>query len=131
MNCFRHHERGAVGICKSCGKGLCSVCAAELPDGLACKGSCEARVDLLNRIITRNSQTLSATRQQVKIAGASAILLGVVYAMFGVWAYLGYRQIPLACFSGLSGIIFIIFGLGRLSRKAQYPRAETEASDTR
>jgi hypothetical protein len=27
MRCFYHHDKEAVGSCKSCGKGLCPECA--------------------------------------------------------------------------------------------------------
>lgn len=49
MHCFVHDTLTAVGICKNCGRGLCTRCAADLPNGLACSGRCEpavARIDL-------------------------------------------------------------------------------------
>lgn len=41
MICFKHEDRAAVGICKSCGKAVCKTCAIEFPKGLACSAECE------------------------------------------------------------------------------------------
>ncbi|MBI5933960.1 MAG: hypothetical protein HY867_09655 [Chloroflexi bacterium] len=37
MNCFNHPDVPAVGVCKTCQKGLCIVCAYDLGNGIACK----------------------------------------------------------------------------------------------
>jgi len=47
MKCFYHPERDAVGVCKSCGKGLCGECAAEVGGKLACKDKCEDQAKAL------------------------------------------------------------------------------------
>jgi hypothetical protein len=47
MKCFDHQDRDAVGICKSCNKGLCRQCAADLGNGLACLNRCEDRARVL------------------------------------------------------------------------------------
>lgn len=44
MKCFRHPENDALGSCKQCCKGLCSLCAVDLGVGLSCKGACEQSV---------------------------------------------------------------------------------------
>ncbi len=54
MNCFNHTEVAAVGICKSCYKGLCPECAIELTDGIACANSCASKVEELNTAIEQN-----------------------------------------------------------------------------
>lgn len=36
MQCFLHSTEAAVGICKSCGKGVCRTCAVKVDRGLAC-----------------------------------------------------------------------------------------------
>ena len=68
MNCFNHSDHAAVGICKSCGKALCRDRMTEMPHGLACKGACEPRVQLMNRIIDNNARILSVARAQTKMA---------------------------------------------------------------
>jgi len=45
MNCWRHRDRVAVGVCRACGKGLCAEgCAREGDDGLHCDDACGARL---------------------------------------------------------------------------------------
>ena len=60
MNCFNHPEKPAIGVCKSCYKGLCAECVAPLPNGLACRDTCEARVTLMNQMIDNNQKVLAA-----------------------------------------------------------------------
>ncbi|MGB0494777.1 MAG: hypothetical protein ACPGJI_00365 [Kangiellaceae bacterium] len=42
MICFNHRENQSIGICKSCGKAVCSDCAIEFSKGLACSIECES-----------------------------------------------------------------------------------------
>lgn len=41
MRCFNHQDREAVGICRSCRRGICVECAHEVGKSLACTGQCE------------------------------------------------------------------------------------------
>jgi prefoldin subunit 5 len=51
MRCFYHEEKQAVGLCKSCGKGICKECAVDLTTALACRGHCEESVrSIIQRI---------------------------------------------------------------------------------
>ena len=127
MKCYNHSERSAVGICKSCGKGICHECVAVLPNGLACKGMCESRVELLNQIIEKNSQTMAVTGLQLKITGLTSILFGVVMLVLGVLHYARGEDMLLASVLGLPGILFVGHGFARLSRKARYPSTEPPA----
>jgi hypothetical protein len=52
MRCFYHEQKEAVGICKSCGKGICKKCAVDFKKGLACRGHCEKTVrSIIQKII--------------------------------------------------------------------------------
>ena len=45
MNCFRHRDRVAVGVCAACGKALCGEdCAHDGPLGLHCDAACARRL---------------------------------------------------------------------------------------
>ena len=121
MNCFKHNDLVAVGICKSCGKGVCLECAAPQTNGLACKRECETRVELLNRIVDNNIKTLSAARYQTKSTGLLGVLAGLVFLAFaGVWAFRdGYAL--LAAFLAGTGVLMVVTGIVRLNRKSAYP----------
>lgn len=119
MNCFHHPDRPAVGICKSCGRGLCPACAAAMPDGLACRGACEGRVRLLNRIVDSNERVLSAANAQVKSSGLFILLMGVVFCLFG-FLPLALHGSTSTLFIGILGVCFALYGALRLLRRSQY-----------
>jgi hypothetical protein len=49
MKCFRHNNSEAIGICKNCGKGLCTFCVVDLGYGLACIDSCQDAVKAIHQ----------------------------------------------------------------------------------
>jgi len=126
MNCFKHADRPALGLCKSCGKGLCSECLVEVPDGLACKckNQCEDRVNLINQIINNNQKVLSAANVQVKSSGIFILLLGILFCLFGFLPILISGNTS-TIFMGLLGLFFAVYGIIRLIKKSQqYPQAK-------
>ncbi len=113
MNCFNHPDQPALGLCKSCGRGLCRSCLTEVPDGLACKNRCEARVNLINSIIDNNKKTLAAANVQIRSSTLFLIVMGVLFCVFGF--------LPLVIsgekgtiFIGVMGLVFLVTGLLRL-----------------
>jgi len=82
VNCFQHPGVVAVGLCKNCHRGLCPECAAPAPNGLACRGRCEAEVEALDQIVQR-SKTAYAKAAGLYQRGA------YVLAVFG-FACVGY-----------------------------------------
>lgn len=127
MNCFNHGGVPAIGICKACGKALCGECLAEVPNGLACKGRCEGRVNMINRMLDANGQVMRAARHQVKSSGLISLTLGVGCCFFAVWSFLESDSF-LPYFIGLLGISCVVSGCLRLSRKEAYP---SEAGESR
>lgn len=121
MNCFNHSDRVAVGICKSCGKGLCMDCAAQRTNGLACKDACEDRVDLLNRVIDNNALTLAAARYQTKSVGVVATIMGIVVLGFAVIVSTSPGWGLMASVFGCLGVMLLALGVTRLNKKSQYP----------
>ena len=67
MRCYYHQDRDAVGLCKSCGKGLCADCQTDLGQGLACKGRCEARVRDLIALIDHNVRVAPAAQTLLRL----------------------------------------------------------------
>ena len=126
MNCFNHRDRPAIGLCKACLKGLCGDCITELRNGLACKGSCEDRVDMINRILDSNSQVMSAARHQVRTGGMLSLLMAIGCSVFAVWAHFEMEGSFLPYFLGLLAVFTFLTGVFRLSRKEQYPQPEAK-----
>src|SRR5262245_7896203 len=84
MRCFYHNERDAIGTCKSCGKGICHECAADLKKGLACKGRCEADVQALLELIARNIEMAPASARLLQVSKSSRIGVVVFYFLMGL-----------------------------------------------
>jgi hypothetical protein len=66
MRCF-YHEKEAVGICKSCGKGVCQDCAIDFKKGLACRGHCEESVQHIIQQIKEYDKSAELFRQNAEL----------------------------------------------------------------
>ena len=105
MRCYNHSDLEAVGICKACGKGLCSGCAVDLGHGLACRGDHEQRVAEFESMVSRS-------RRVQKTAGG---------ARYGTAAFLGFMGVVFTCyglvqarnekFLVLLGVGFLAYGV--------------------
>ena len=105
MNCFKHHSSSAVGICKSCGKGLCRACAADTGVGLACLNSCEDNVAILGRMISNNARVMRAADAQVRSSALFGVVMGAAFLGFAWWSYNG-GNVFLAIVFGVFGLPF-------------------------
>lgn len=103
MQCFNHPESDAIGPCKSCNKGLCQSCAADLGHGLACKDRHETAVQLLNDLVARGAKVYSVTPSSRFIAPLFYGSMGLLFAAFG-YAQRGVVNLPF-----LMGIGFLVF----------------------
>lgn len=128
MKCFNHADRDAVGICKSCGKGICHECLVEIPDGIACKTeSCESRVRLCNKWLDINASLLSKSNQNLNRQGMFMLLNGVAIAAFGALLWIGAPRVwPVSLLMlGFGGVMFT-FGLVIRRKKNQLPTLDAE-----
>jgi hypothetical protein len=41
MLCFTHRDTQALGVCKTCGKAVCSACLRQVEGGIVCSEACE------------------------------------------------------------------------------------------
>ena len=126
MNCFYHPEKVAVGLCKSCGRGLCMECAADIHDGLACKGRCEERAIRINKIIDRNERVIVATNTQLRRGMIFSVIVGLLFVAFGVLSISGEKTASGIFFTAI-GVVFVIRGIASYSRAARYPTLEKDA----
>ena len=84
MKCFFHPENDAVGMCKSCSRGLCSDCAVEFPDGLACPGRCEELVPKLNSLLQKNAALSGSAGSQWARVAWIYLAMGLVMIWYGI-----------------------------------------------
>ena len=111
MKCFSHPDRDAVGVCKSCQKGVCGGCAIDLGKGLACRTTCEADVRGLISLIDANMKmspvgmkVWQSQPSTMTWTAASCIALGLTFTL---WAAL--HEPPLLAVVGM-GVVFLGWG---------------------
>ena len=128
MRCFSHPDQDAVGICKSCQKGVCTACAVDLGKGLACRTTCEADVralisliDASMRISPMGTKVWLGHRTNMLWTAAMCIVLGVI---FTTWAAL--HDPPLVAVVAM-GVVFVCWGLVQLIQalRLQQPSGDT------
>ncbi len=76
---------------------------------------------MINLIIDSNSQTMNATRNQIKTMGISGVIVGIGFLVFAGFAF---KEMPgsfLPYFLGTIGIVSGISSALRLTRKQAYP----------
>jgi hypothetical protein len=105
MRCFNHTDRDAIGTCKSCSKGLCSECAADLDHGLACRGKHEQNVVSLNSMVVRASQVQATTIRAKYVTPVFTAFMGVMFLGYG------YLKQALAIFLLPLGLGFLVYSL--------------------
>ena len=103
MKCFNHPDRSAIGICKSCYKGLCQECAVDLEHGLACKDKHETDVENIKMVTDKNIKIYTTALRSYLIRSLFFLFMGVLFVFTGWAARLG--------FSSIIGCGFVVFAL--------------------
>lgn len=106
MKCYNHNDNDAVGVCKSCLKGICTECATDIGGGLACSDECAqtARdsIDLVKRTVE--------SQKDFRKGGA---LIGPMFFLFMGLGFIGFSLYKKGFgeFGYLFGGLFVFFGL--------------------
>ncbi len=84
MECYYHDGVQACGICKSCNRGICKNCAAEVNNGIACKGKCEDKVVELDNLISSSTEMQKPNMILMKSVSVGAgDIFNLVLASYG------------------------------------------------
>jgi hypothetical protein len=105
MKCF-YSEAEAVGICKSCGRGLSRAFATEFPKGLACANRCEAEVQRL----IRADEAVPGGGSNGAVSGGFTMLAGGAFVYFS-GGFAGGLSLP-----SFMGVVFFCYGLYVVAR---------------
>ena len=100
----------AVGICKSCGRGLALPFAREFPKGLACRDRCEAEVERLIRASEAAPGAHAGSSANAAVSGVFSILAGGGFIYFTGGFGSGLN---LTSFMGGAFILFGLYSVGR------------------
>jgi len=127
MRCYYHQDKEAVGSCKSCGKGLCPDCAADVGKGLACRGHCEddvrAVITLIDRNIKLSPKTAQILESSRKVRSSAATFNLVIGVIFIAWGLSDMERFSFIVILGACFFIFGVFGLLQ-ARKAAKEREQ-------
>lgn len=122
MNCFYHSDVQAVGLCKSCMRGLCVACAADSSRSLACKERCEEDVRQLDEMIQRNARLIDVATVNARGQRTAMIVVGIFVALFGgffVWGSLQREEEPIWVMLVL-GVLLILYALYMILRSYRF-----------
>jgi len=111
MKCFNHPIVDAVGVCKSCGRGLCRDCVAEVGLGVACRNRCEAVVETLNDLVERGRTAYQKNSSTVLRIGIFTFLMGALFLILGGVSLKEGARGPWAYFIPAMGALFIGMGV--------------------
>lgn len=106
MRCFNHSESEAVGTCKACHKGLCSLCVVDLGHGLACKDKHEEAVTSYEQLLNSQSRAMFSFPWFNYLFPAVFIFLGIVMIWGSLLSDQGFKSV-----SFLYGVGCIVFGV--------------------
>lgn len=106
MNCFNHPDKVAIGICKACGKGLCSECVTDLGYGLACKDKHEKAVESVSTMIAREMKIQESAPKDVLITPIFFFFMG--FAFVSVSYYSGYGFMDIGFIAGAGIMVFSV-----------------------
>lgn len=106
MRCYYHSDAEAVGVCSSCGRGLCAKSAVEVEGKLARRGSCEEAV-------ARAARPTGGERWWQKY-DAYIAALGAVFLAWGAVAWPNHRLHQLALILFAIGAAVVCWGLVNL-----------------
>ena len=126
MNCYYSPNLPAIGICKSCGKGLSSEYAVDVGNGLACKNICEERVKLINRIIDSNSKVLLSANKQLLRNTIFMIIIGLLFVGLGIFTG-RFGSNPAGIIFCAMGGVFVLRGIFGYTRPVRYPTTESNS----
>jgi hypothetical protein len=130
VRCFNHSTSEAVGICRACGKGLCTACAVDLGFGLSCRGNHEQRVAANEELLTKSTQLQDTAGRAKYAAPAFFGFMGAVMSVYGLM----YSKVDM--FLVLLGGGFLVFGgflfvMQRKAFQAGSPTVSTSVEQTR
>lgn len=105
MNCFKHTDTVSVGVCRNCFKGVCSKCAIDFGDGIACSEECLKKAQATVQVVA-NTVLAQRGAKKGRFIGPSVVsLLGLIYLGWGIYCN------ELFSFTGALGAVFLMLGI--------------------
>lgn len=94
MRCYYHRDADAIATCRSCNRGLCEACAAEVNKATACRGRCEAEVAEMRAMLQSGADATVGYARVLRIAALLCVLFAALFVVLT-------RRMPYAGATGL------------------------------
>lgn len=121
MQCYKHHDRAAVGVCRGCGKGLCAEgCAEDLGFGLSCGGDCSVRIGHIEALNHKAGAAYTAGRRYL---WSVPLLIAIMGGVFLYSAWLEYQNGRDYWFTGAFGLLWFLAAWALFLRNRSWARA--------
>ena len=104
MECFAHPNEIAVGLCKSCGKGVCRSCALPVDRGLACSERCRPIAESLSRLQIASINNVGL----YSVQRFAQPLIALVFLLTGFYLLFKYRSDAFTWFILAAGAVFAL-----------------------
>ena len=111
MKCFNHPTVDAVASCKSCCRGLCPDCIAEVGLSCSCRNRCETDVAILNELAERGRTAYQKSSANYFRSGWFTLLLGVSFLILGAIGISGDASREAVYFCLVMGVLFVGWGV--------------------
>jgi hypothetical protein len=121
MNCYTHHEKTAVGLCRSCGRALCPDCVVMVENSVSCSGRCEERVHILNMMVEKNAQIISTANKTLTSLAVFLLIMGAVFMVFGAVQTWQSPGESIDFFLIILGLVFFMSGIFKFRKNTRYP----------
>lgn len=126
MRCYYHRDVEAIATCRSCCRGLCDACTAEVNKASACRGRCEADVAAVHALLARSDSAFTTAGRQLRIAAFICVLFA------GLFVFLSRR--PLYSFATwllLPAALVLLIGAALLVLNARRYGVQHTSSEKR
>lgn len=123
MRCYYHRDVDAIATCRSCCRGLCDACAAEVGKLSACRERCEADVAAMQALLARSDRAFVTAGRQLRIAALICVLFAGLFVVLSrrmPFAMALWLLLP-AAFVLLIGAVLLVLNARRYD--TQIPRS--------
>ena len=108
MQCFRHNQRAAVGVCRHCGKATCSDCHDDTGQGIACSPECAAEIQDEYRLTMRLKQSFGIGRTPpMPVSVSMYAFFGVILAAVGAYLTVSRDEFDYLSFA-MAAVFFVM-----------------------
>jgi hypothetical protein len=109
MKCFQHATVDAFGICRTCGKGVCGICARDLGFGIVCSDPCAQNATAQREIQQRaiHVYQIGNAKQRIPTLTLFLLVFGALITGIAIWDWMSGDLAPWPIFA--AGAVFISF----------------------